>query len=259
MAVIVLQGCTHVPNHFTVRISIMYHAMKVNRPARHASALALAVVMLAPAAHAATFNFSAGFPGGNPGSGTWNYVERDTINSQETILSHLDMAPYAAGNCWIAPCWTPTWNDPTQSNQVPLFLSNNTNVNWQSYGSCCQAIAHPRRCLIVHPGNAKDAVVRFTVPAKPNGGSYTIAHLRGNITDQDFNGGNGVNWSVELNLATQFGGSLNSTSSSTLSSAAFPNQALPVTTGSVINVVVNSNNADEFFDTTAVCGSITLN
>jgi hypothetical protein len=236
----------------------MYHALKVNRPARHASALALAVVMLAPAAHAATFNFSAGFPGGNPGSGTWNYVERDTTTAQETILTNLAMAPYAAGNCWIAPCWTPVWNDPTQRNQVPLFLSNNTNVDWQSYGSCCQAIAHPRRCLIVHPGNLKDAVVRFTVPAKPGGGSYTVARLRGTITDQDFNGGNGVNWSVEF-PTTQFGGSLNSTSSSVLSSAAFPSQALPVTTGSVINVVVNSINGDESFDTTSVCGSITLN
>jgi hypothetical protein len=236
----------------------MFHALKVIRPAHHASVLALAVGLLAPAAHAATFNFSAGFPGGNPGNGTWNYVERDTTTQQETILTNLAMAPYAAGNCWIAPCWTPLWNDPAQSNQVPAFFSNNTNADWQSYGSCCQAITLPRRCLIVHPGNTQDAVVRFTVPAKPNGGSYTVARLRGTITDQDFNGGNGVNWSVELN-GPQFGGSLNSTNSSILSSATFPNQALPVTTGSVINVVVSSNNGDEFFDTTSVCGSISLN
>jgi hypothetical protein len=170
------------------------------------------------------------------------------------------MVPYAAGNCWIAPCWTPMWNDPTQQNQVPAFFSNNTNVDWQSYGTCCQAITLPKRCLIVHPGNALDAVVRFTVPAKPGGGSYTSARLRGTITDQDFNGGNGVNWSVELNGVAQsgFGSLLHSTNSSSLSSATFPNQAPLVTTGNVINVVVNSNLGDENFDTTSVCGSIML-
>lgn len=228
----------------------MFHALKTSRSARRAGALALSVAMLAPTAQAATFPFSAGFPGSNPGSGTWTYLERDPVTLVETNLTHLAMSPYAGNGCSPA-CWTPLWNDPAQRNQVPSVWANNTNVNWQSYGTCCQAFPLPKKCIFVHPGNTKDVVIHFKVPAKPNGGSYTNAQVNGTITDQDFNGGNGVIWTLQHNHNSAAGGPLNG-NSATLA------QSMTVTTGDLIDVVVNANNGDEYFDTTSICGSIVL-
>jgi hypothetical protein len=231
------------------------HSLFPRRRSSLAAALAAGVGLAIPAAHAANFPFSAGFPGSNFGASAWTYVERDTTTSppQETALSHQTMSPYTGGGCALnSPCWTPTWNDPTQRNQVPAFWSDNSGYAWQSYGSCCSAVTYPAKCLMAHPGNVMEAVARFTVPPKANGGSYTRAYLRGTIGDQDPNGGNGVNWTVELNGATQFGGSLLS------NTVVFPTTVLAVQTGSVIDVVVDANAGDESFDSTAVCGAIVL-
>lgn len=230
------------------------------RSARRAAAIAAASLLSFAAAQAANFPFSAGFPGinGAPGS-PWAYVERD-INLVETVLPTLGFSPYAQGGCGPGPCYTPMWFDPSQPNQVPAFWFNNTTLNWQSYGGCCQPVALPPKCAFVHPGRDMAAVIRFKVPAKPNGSSYRLASLKGTITDQDFNGGNGVNWWVEITgSGTVYGGALQSTMPSPLGSAVFPSNTYPVSTGSVINVVVEANTAQEQFDTTAVCGSIVLN
>ena len=230
----------------------MFDALKTLRSVHHASALALAIGVLAPAAHAANFSFSAGFPGSNPGNGMWTYVERDVASLAENNLTALSMTAYSGNGCSPA-CWTPIWRDLTQRNTVPAVWANNTNVNWQSYGGCCQPVPMPKKCLHVHPGNLKDLVVQFTVPPKPNGGSYTMAHLNGSITHEDFNGGNGVNWSVQVNHGLPpFSGYLNA------NSTVFPTQGLSVSTGALIDIVVNANNGDEFFDSASVCGSITL-
>lgn len=223
-------------------------------------AMAMAAATLATATQAANFSFSAGFPGANPVVGLWNYMERGTVNPTATILSNLTTSPYVLGGCALnSPCWGPIWTDPTQVNQVPSFGANNSKMDRQSYGTCCQAFALPKKCLFVHPGRTEDAIVRFTVPPKPGGGSYTVAQLIGTITDQDFNGGSGVNWTVELNTAgvPGFSGTLLSTPGN-ISSTTFPSTALTVATGDTIDIVVNAVGNNEYFDTTAVCGSISL-
>jgi hypothetical protein len=241
----------------------MLHYLNALRPVSAVGALALSIGMMAPA-HAANFYFSVGAVGNTPNTGPWAYVERDPANNNmETVLTNLTAGAYGGSSCYQGgPCWTPMWNDPTQPNSVPAFSANNTNQDWLSYGTSGQAFTLPKRCLFMHPGRNLEAVLRFTVPPKPVGGSYSTATMKGStITDQDFNGGNGVLWWVEVNGVPipGAGGTLDSTPSNPLSSMLLPGQPFAVTTGTVINLVVDSLNGDENYDTTGVCGKITLN
>ena len=230
--------------------------------APRAGVLVAALALGLSTAHAANFNFSAGFPGSNFGPpNAWTYLERDAnqVPPVDTAIGHQTMAPYTGAGCALSsPCWQPVWDDPTQPNDVPQFRSNNSSFTTQSSGGCCGVITFPAKCLIVHPGRALQAVVRFTVPAKPNGGSYSQAYLKGTVGDQDYNGGNGVDWSVYHGITLLYGGSLQSTSATSIASAAFPSTVFPVQTGDVIDVVVDASHGDENFDTTSVCGHITL-
>jgi hypothetical protein len=238
----------------------MSRSLKGLRPACRATYLALAIGVLAPAAHATNFAFWAGLPGTNaPVASTWTYLDRNAgVDAPLTTTGYLPyVVPPGCVGPW--PCYAVGWNDPTQQNNVPAFYANNTSGAWTSYGTCCTAFVLPPKCLIVHPGNVRQAVVQFTVPPRVGGGSYKRFSLKGKIADQDFNGGNGVNWWVELNTQNPlYGGTLQSTSAGNLSSMSFPSQAYPVTTGDVIRLVVDAI-GDENFDTTAVCGNLVLN
>lgn len=235
----------------------MSHHLKISRPLICASILVLGAVLSAATAHAAAYTFVGSFPAANAGvSSPWSYYQRD-VNQTLTLLPDLVWIPYNCSALSPYYCsYTPGWGMQSQPDQIPVVFANITSQNWQSV----TGFTLPKKCLMVHPGwGLKDVVVRFVVPPKPNGGSYTSGHLKGTITDQDYFSGNGVTWGVEVNGGpAQYGGTLFSTVASPLSSATFPTQTFNVSTGTTIDLVVSPNGTDAGYDTTAVCGSIVV-
>ncbi|MCA0176858.1 MAG: hypothetical protein LCH73_11330 [Proteobacteria bacterium] len=234
----------------------MSHPLKASQRFVRASIPVLVAVLLATTAHAASYRFVESFPAANAGiSSPWSYHRRGA-NQTLTLLPDLVWIPYNCSPVFPSYCsHTPSWGFQRQPDRIPVVYANITDQNWQSD----TGITVPRRCLMVHPGwGTKDVVVRFEVPAKPYGGSYTSGRFKGSIADLDYLGGNGVTWRVEVNGSTLYGGTLHATRALPRSSATFPTQTFNVSTGTTIDLVVSPNGADASFDTTSVCGAIVM-
>ena len=232
-----------------------------------AAAMALAATLMAgiaSPAQATIFRFYTNFSATiNGAPNNWSYEQRPGLPGTETLLTSGNV-PF---KIWISSFGgtagiTRGWDSPTLPNIVPIFFDHQNTQLWWVRGSCCGPVTLPAQSIFIHPGaSGVKAVLSFLVPTNASGLAYTSARIKGQITDVDYNGGDGVTWSVEHQVGASYTtvatGSVNSTVPSPLSSNVV-SVGFPVTTGDRINIVIDAN-ANELFDLTALTGQIQLN
>ncbi len=230
------------------------------------AAAAAACVGLAAPAQAAIFKFYTNFSATvNGAPNDWSYEQRPGAQGSETLLTTGNVPFHIWRNAFGPPGLagnTFGWDSPSLQNGVPLFFNHQSTQLWWVRGSCCGPVTLPAQSIFIHPGaNGVKAVLSFLVPAKPTGQSYSSARIKGQITDVDYNGGDGVSWSLEHQVGATYTtvatGAVNSTTPSPLSSSPV-SAGFAVATGDRINIVIDAN-SNEFFDLTALTGLIQLN
>ena len=232
--------------------------------------LALCAVILAGAvtpAQAMVFPFASGFsPSVNGSPNNWSYLVRTPPSGPDVPLTSSNVVFSIWKNTYLGtPGTTLGWNSPSMPSNVPIFFAHNNLVPWWVNGNCCGPVTLPIRSVIMHPGaSGFNAVLGFVVPSNVDGTTFTKARIKGKFIHIDCQGvpygANGIIWSIEHNgvLVPGATGSLNSTNCSSLASSnlAF---GFPVATGDTINFVVDANNGNYLFDSTALSGQIQLN
>jgi hypothetical protein len=237
-------------------------------PGKAATLAAAAIVCagLAAPAQAAIFKFYTNFSATvNGAPNDWSYEQRPGAPGSETLLTNGNV-PFKIWRNAYGPPGLPGntfgWDSPSLQNSVPLFFDHQNTQLWWGRGSCCGPVTLPAQSIFMHPGaNGVQAVLSFLVPPKPTGQSYTSARIKGQITDVDYNGGDGVTWSVEHQVGASYTtlatGVVYSTVPNPLSSSVV-SVGFAVATGDRINIVVDAN-SNELFDLTALTGEIQLN
>jgi hypothetical protein len=222
---------------------------------RRALTAALATACIAGAAgkaHAINFPIAAASMSTTNPAGPWSYMEGSTT-SPNLLTTQYQLGVVINGT----PTTIPGWIDPTPPNNVPLFGDRYIMPGvWKSP----TGFNLPNNTMFMHPAHGGvQAILRFIVPAKPNGTSYKAGKITYKLTDLDPFGGDGISWEIDHNgvLAS---GSLFSTGSGPLATTGNHTLGLfPVHTGDTIYFVVDAGpNGDENYDTTGLKGMIHL-
>ena len=139
-----------------------------------------AVLAIAGAAHAATYDAVADFSTSTSSGSVWSYG---------TGTTGTDFTPYSNFNANCFGPGTACWQTATPVDLVPAVIKNTSGVTINN-----GTVVFPANVLLVHPGPNTDSIVRFTVPVT---GTY---HVTGFYELLDTNP-TGVNAIIAINDA----------------------------------------------------------
>ncbi len=197
--------------------------------------------LLASQARATSYDAVADFSSStNTNTSTWSY-RYQTGTVRDGIYPLLPTFTAAAGT------WSPTnpgaW---TLGGTIPEIGVNQTGSDATFIpGPGSGPFTWPNNTMSVHPGPAELVVLSFLSP------STSFFNIDFSFSDLDPNGGNGINWFVDLNTTNLSMGSFGNGGASGMMNL----NNIFVNAGDRINFIVDPN-GDFFFDSTQVTATI---
>lgn len=207
-------------------------------------ALGLALVASSSAANAATWDAVADFSLATNPNGAWSYR---FFAGQPGVRNPANYQLFT--NIGGASNWSPATNYWVNPGTPTAIGANQTGAPITGTFGPMPMVVWPANTLFMHPGgtgpsNNQLAIVAWTSPLA---GAVNVSYF---FQDIDANGGNGIDWFIDLNASNLLGGTLESIANPPSASAS-GNFNLNVAVGDTLYFIVAPRNNNQFFDSTA--------